>query len=361
MELAPIPPNEAERQAIITRMRIATFDAEPELDRITSLAKRIFDVKSATVTVLDHDRQIFKSRANFEKLESRRDISFCGHAITQTEPMVIRDARIDPRFSDNPMVLCDTPVIFYAGMPVHHHEGHPVGTLCIFDDKPRDMSPHDIDNLKDLAYLVDMVLLLRFAQFSQKRLLRSLDEAVRQSMIDPMTGLWNRRGLEEILDRELAPEGVPLPEPCGILLCDIDHFKCVNDTHGHLIGDEVIISIAEMLKTHLRENDIIARVGGEEFVCVIPGITRDMTPKIAEKLCEILRITPIETSEGKTLGVTISIGATWIAAGCSNDNRKTIFEIADEALYTAKHSGRDRVVFSPASIEPHNKGLLERH
>lgn len=361
MELAPIPHNEAERQAVITRMRIATFDAEPELDRITSLAKRIFDVKSATVTVLDHDRQIFKSRANFEKLESRRDVSFCGHAITRTEPMVINDARADQRFCDNPLVACNEPIIFYAGMPVHHHEGHPIGTLCIFDNKPREMSERDIDNLKDLAYLVEMVLLLRFAQFSQKRLLQNLDDAVRQSMMDPMTGLWNRRGLDEILDRELAPDGAPVPEPCGVLLCDIDHFKAVNDTHGHLIGDEVISSIAGTLKKHLRENDIIARVGGEEFVCVIPGMTRDMTPKIAQKLCDILRNTPIETSEGKTLNLTISIGATWLSPDMGPINRKAVFETADEALYSAKYSGRDRVVFNAEPLGDLTKGLLERH
>src|SRR5690606_11009122 len=97
MKLAPIPHNEIERQSAITRMRIATFDAEPELDRISALARRVFDVKSATITVLDHDRQIFKSRANFNITESRRVISFCGHAITQTEPFVINDARNDDR------------------------------------------------------------------------------------------------------------------------------------------------------------------------------------------------------------------------------------------------------------------------
>lgn len=357
MELAPIPQDEAERQATIARMRIANFDAEPELDRITALARRIFDVRSATVTVLDHNRQIFKSRANFDMTESRRDISFCGHAIIRTEPFVISDARTDPRFHDNPLVVCNEPIIFYAGMPVRHHTGHPVGTLCILDNKPRDMSPRDLDNLKDLACLAEMVLLLRFARFSQKRLLKNLDEAVRQSMIDPMTGLWNRRGLDEILDRELAPEGAPVAEPLGILICDIDHFKRVNDTHGHLTGDAVIKNVAETLKSRLRENDVIARIGGEEFVCVIPGISREMSLKIARKICDIIRKSSFATGDGRLLNLTMSIGATWIAADDVPIDRKAVFEAADNALYSAKDGGRDQVVFTPTATKQHSSIL----
>src|SRR5690606_3980492 len=143
----------------------------------------------------------------------------------------------------------------------------------------------------------------------------------------------------------------PVPEPLGVLICDIDHFKHVNDTHGHLIGDEVIINVAETLKTRLRENDIIARVGGEEFICIIPGLSREMRPKIDQKICDIIRNSPIETSEGTNLRLTISIGATWISPDTGTVNRKPVFETADNALYTAKYSGRDRVVFNTDIVE----------
>ena len=129
------------------------LDTEPELrfDVLTKYAGKLFDVPIALVSLVDAERQWFKSRHGLDATETPRDISFCGHAILQAEPLVINDTLNDQRFFDNPLVTGGPKIRFYAGAPLHMKNGMRVGTFCIIDSKPRELSDWELDHLKDLA------------------------------------------------------------------------------------------------------------------------------------------------------------------------------------------------------------------
>src|SRR5437763_11618112 len=149
------PQDEAERAA---EFRLsAAVDAEPEerFDKITRMAQKVFSVPFAGVSFVEGERQWFKSRQGLPIGDSSRDLSFCGHAITGTEIFVVEDAALDPRFAQNPLVLEEPHIRFYAGQPVRGPGGHNVGTLCIMDKNPRDFGDEDQESLRDLAEMVE--------------------------------------------------------------------------------------------------------------------------------------------------------------------------------------------------------------
>lgn len=171
-----------------------------------------------------------------------------------------------------------------------------------------------------------------------------LREALRnRSVRDPLTKLFNRRYLEESLARELC-NGKRYNQNLGIIMIDIDHFKNYNDTHGHDAGDFVLIEIADLLRSKLREGDIACRYGGEELVLVMPGATKDITAARAEVMREA-----IEKHEfiykGKNMdGVTVSLGVADYPG--DGESSATLMKAADVALYNAKSAGRNRVVLA---------------
>lgn len=132
------------------------LDTEPEerFDSITAFCATAFRVPIALVSLIDADRQWFKSRQGLDACETGRDISFCGHAILQEDPLVVPDALEDPRFADNPLVTGEPKIRFYAGMPLRLSSGFRVGTLCLIDRKPRRLEPEDLVLFRDLARLV---------------------------------------------------------------------------------------------------------------------------------------------------------------------------------------------------------------
>ena len=150
-----IPQDEAER---LVEFRIgATMDPAPEerFDKISRMAQRVFDVPFAGISFVEGDRQWFKSRQGLPIADTARDLSFCGHAITADEVFVIEDAVLDPRFAQNPIVLEDPHIRFYAGQPVKGPGGHNIGTLCIMDNLPREFSAEDRETLRDLGEMVE--------------------------------------------------------------------------------------------------------------------------------------------------------------------------------------------------------------
>ncbi|WP_347253598.1 diguanylate cyclase domain-containing protein [Leminorella grimontii] len=152
---ARLPDNERERLNILNALRILDTPPSERLDRITRLAAEFFHVPVALVTLIDKDRQWFKSCFGLHLHETPRDISVCSHAILQNSTLVVPDLRKDPRFHDIPPVVDDPHLVFYAGCQIHSREGVALGTLCIIDTKPRSFSDKDVNNLSDFAKLVE--------------------------------------------------------------------------------------------------------------------------------------------------------------------------------------------------------------
>ncbi len=162
------------------------------------------------------------------------------------------------------------------------------------------------------------------------------------AVTDPLTGLYNRRYLESHLEN-LMQRASQEDKPVGLLAFDIDHFKVVNDTHGHAAGDEVLKEFAARVKRCVRFIDLAARTGGEEFVVIMPDSTRDTCMNVAERLREAISESAVSVPEqGIEIPITVSIGVT-ISQGAA-DSPANIMRRGDEALYEAKNSGRNRVV-----------------
>jgi GAF domain-containing protein len=154
MIAAPLPHNEKQRLKALRDLVILDTPAEERFDRISAFAAQEFGVPMALVSLVDRDRQWFKSNFGLEARETPRDISFCGHAVTLSEPLVVPDALEDPRFADNPLVTGHPHVRFYAGAGLRLPYGQVVGTLCVMDRRPRDFDRLDIAILCSLRDLV---------------------------------------------------------------------------------------------------------------------------------------------------------------------------------------------------------------
>jgi GAF domain-containing protein len=151
---APLPPDEGRRLATLHALDILDTPPEARFDRYTELARQATDTPISLVTLVDAERQWFKSHAGFDATESPRDESMCAHAILGDDVMVVPDALEDERFADNPAVTGPARIRFYAGVPLILDDGSHVGTLCVGDHRPRLLDEHQLDELRRLAALV---------------------------------------------------------------------------------------------------------------------------------------------------------------------------------------------------------------
>ena len=340
---APTLENDEKRISSLRDMTLLSTPREADLDRLTRLASKLFGTEIALITLVDRERQWFKSRIGLNISETAREISFCDHTIASQETLIVPDALRDERFHDNPLVTDGPKVRFYAGEPLRNAAGFLIGTLCLMSNEPRNFTKEDQKYLQDLGRTTELALDNRTLKETQFALLNSLIEADREKRVDPLTGIWNRRGLDELFDRELARvmrENIPL----AVGMADIDYFKKVNDTFGHQIGDEVIKATATLLLNNLRKTDVVGRYGGEEFLQIIPGIPLEVLPKFADKILNKFRENAeLKIPGGKSHKFTISIGFAVITPekGVAID-RNVLLETADKAMYSAKTHGRDR-------------------
>lgn len=173
------------------------------------------------------------------------------------------------------------------------------------------------------------------------RLQRELFKLQNEVLTDPLTGLYNRRGLD-LAYGNLQGATQPRPDQCSVIMIDIDHFKTVNDTYGHLFGDQVLRGIAGALRSQARKQDLVARFGGEEFVLILPAVPVDAAQASAEQVREVIARSAIRRKGARdiAMSVTISAGVTGFVSG---DTLDSMLARADTALYMAKNSGRNRV------------------
>ncbi|MDQ2967326.1 MAG: GAF domain-containing protein [Actinomycetota bacterium] len=178
-----IPSNEAERLAAVRRYEVLDTPADGAFDRITRLASLVLEMPIAIVSLVDHDRIWFKSAQGLEGVEQiDRDPGLCASAILADEPWVIEDAKADPRALANPLVAGEFGLRFYAGSALRTHDGYNLGTLCVIDKEPRQLTEQQIRVLDDLAALVVDELELRLAARQQARQATELNDDVVQAL-----------------------------------------------------------------------------------------------------------------------------------------------------------------------------------
>jgi len=179
----------------------------------------------------------------------------------------------------------------------------------------------------------------------QDRLRHTVSSAVELAIKDPLTGLYNRRYLDAHLNSAVS-RAAATSKPVCVLAFDIDHFKDINDTHGHDAGDDVLRGFADRLRIGVRGIDLVARCGGEEFVLVMPETDAGFATTVAERLRSDVEKVAFPTRFGSSVPVTVSIGiAEWRGAA---DTSEALMRRADSALYAAKRAGRNRVAASAA-------------
>jgi diguanylate cyclase (GGDEF)-like protein len=181
---------------------------------------------------------------------------------------------------------------------------------------------------------------------SETRLDVALKELAAQSVRDGLTGVFNRRKLEEVLESEFQRIKRYGGE-CGVLIFDIDHFKKVNDGHGHLVGDEAIRHVAQLAVKTFRSTDVVGRYGGEEFVGILPGVGLAGAEVAAERLRAAIAANPVQHPDA-VLSITVSAGVTAIRS--DSPDRLAVLEEADRALYHSKRTGRNRVTTFSAAL-----------
>lgn len=333
MPAAALPDDELARLAVLRKYDVLDTPAELAFDDAVRLAAAICGTPIALVSLIDESRQWFKARVGLQVMETPRAEAFCAHAILAPQTvMVVPDATQDPRFSDNPLVTGAPDIRFYAGAPLLSPSGHALGTLCVIDNQPRLMADDKRDALAAIARTVASQLELRRVSHE---LSIANDHLRTLSFIDPLTGVANRRALDARLTEEIA-RAARHDAPLAMLMFDIDHFKSYNDEFGHVLGDDVLLCFAELLRMDIRQTDLVARLGGEEFVVLLPETTEEGARILAERYRA-----RVESTNFPGRKITTSIGlACWQPR---YERPEQFIDAADQAMYAAKRAGRNRV------------------
>jgi len=460
MKCPAIFPNESERLRALSSYGLDDEQMLKSLDPVVRIASRMFDMPVAAVNMIGSDHVFFAASVGVGEVDMRRDVSFCAHAITQFDVMVVPDATLDERFHDNPLVTGDANLRFYAGVPLLSPDGLALGALCVIDDRPhKDFSQEDRQRLIELAKMAADRLELRRIEVSTERtrppfeeyagssstpviwfdeylqiiewnhaaaashgyalhdkkalqfdlllpecdranfrelIVQAIDagsldnidlpievnglrkdgsefrfgfslfgwrdaghmkfEAVlkdltsqqreqeelrQQANIDGLTGLANRGKFYRCVEETLIS-----PAPATVLMIDLDGFKDVNDTLGHTLGDSILREVANRLQTLANDDDVVARIGGDEFAIMLSQVTDSHTAMQRAEAMIAAIAQPI-TIDGNDVRVAASCGVA--LAPTQAQEALELIGNADLALFKAKTVGRGRVfMFVPA-------------
>ncbi|MEC3909851.1 sensor domain-containing diguanylate cyclase [Sphingobium sp. CR2-8] len=327
--LQAIADDEPARLAALARYEILDTPSEGAFDKVTNLVRTLFGVPISAVSLIDKDRQWLKSHPGLDVSETPRSLAFCDHAIRQTDPLIIPDAQDDPRFRDNPLVTGDPRIRSYAGVPLRTPDGYNIGSLCAIDTRARDFPPEQMEIMKGLAAIV-----------VEQMELRMLAER------DHLSGAMTRRAFVAEIDKRIALF-VRHQRPAALVILDIDHFKAINDAHGHPVGDRVIEAVARCCAEMSRPSDSLGRIGGEEFALLLPETSETEALAAARRFCTA--VAGLVIPHDPPLRVTASFGVA--AIGTGRLTSADWLAAADAALYDAKRGGRNRVVVAPLAAE----------
>jgi diguanylate cyclase (GGDEF)-like protein/PAS domain S-box-containing protein len=362
---------EAETLQEVTAALTASLQRDEVLAIILQQLKRVVSYDSASVMQWDDEESLrvvahagFRSQSQSDFRPTRETAPNIWRVVTEKRYCLVPDTWEDPSWNrdatEEDYIRCwmGTPLIF---------KGEAIGLLNIDNERPNAYSERDlriasvfadqaaiaIENARLYEQAQSEIGHRRQTELSLREANRSLVQQVReiaalqvqlreQALRDPVTGLYNRRYLDESLPREIGRAEREHGQ-VGAIMMDLDHFKAINDAYGHINGDKALVSLGELLNTRSRTSDIACRFGGEEFCLILPGATLRAVLDRAEELRAAFEGTTISTDQG-SFHVTISLGAAIFPLHANS--AESLVARADEALYRAKRAGRNCVILA---------------
>lgn len=327
----PIPANEALRQRDLERIGVLNHPGDEHFERLVRLASTVLETPIALISLVDGDRQWFLAHHGLEANETPREMAFCAHAIAGDETLVVPDARQDPRFCTNPLVIHDPKICFYAGAPLQTRDGHNLGTLCVIDRLPRHFSGNQVHLLEDLAQLVLRELELR-----------------RQAIVHPISGLVQRSGFQEQTEPELK-RARQSAQPLALLALEIDHFSQLRHRWGQPTSDQALRDVAAFLDSQVCPQDLIGQIGDQEFGVLMVNVDLEPAMERAEAIrCGITELAGVFRGSGHRLE--ISGGLTLLAP--QDQHAEDLLLRAERALFLAQGNGRNQI--ADLLVQGHN-------
>lgn len=262
--------NEEKRLLALYAMGILDTESEERFDRLTRIAGKLFNVPVSLISLIDKDRQWFKSSYGIDICSTPRTESFCAYVVEDAGPLIVNDAQKDLRFENNVFVNGSPYIRFYAGYPVKLPDGEIAGSICIIDTKPRNFSEEELGLLHDLAEIVE-------------------DEfrMINMATTDSLTALSNRR-LFSLITAETLKNSCKRRRVFCVAIIDLNDFKPINDMYGHAEGNQALIKFSEILDNASPENSLVARLGGDEFGVLLPYSTIQQANEFINQLSEML-------------------------------------------------------------------------
>lgn len=346
--------DERARQAALDEHDILDTAPEAAFDDLVELARMVCDAPVAAVSLVDGDRQWFKAEYGLAFSEMPRSASICSLAIEAPDDVFVAHDVLNALGLSHQVRDAEGRALrFYAAAPLRTSDGFALGTLCVLDHEPRELSAAQRSSLLALARQAQHVLELRRVAHLQRMQLqqrardcasledecadlqRRHDDLSLKVDRDPLTGLLNRGALDRLRARPDAMQRLNAAT-YTLMLVDIDRFKQINDQHGHLLGDRALRAVAQAISGCIRESDIAVRYGGDEFLVVLPSTPTDRAFEVADRI----RVACGELPLPFTLGVSIGLAS----GDPQRDQPEQVFERADQSLYRAKSQGRNCVV-----------------
>ncbi|MBC7519689.1 MAG: sensor domain-containing diguanylate cyclase, partial [Sandarakinorhabdus sp.] len=306
--------DEVGRLAALERYDILDTGNESEFEQIVALVQRVFAMPMAAVTLIDADRQWFKARRGIGVPQTSRRDSFCQYTIAADDGLAVEDASADPRFADTPLVVGDPNIRSYLGAPLRTPDGYQIGALCIISDEVRRFSADDRAILRAFSEVVMSHIEMR--QIASE---------------DALTGSLTRRSFDQVAYETLQAQrnNGDGARSSAIAIIDIDHFKRINDCHGHACGDAVLKVVTAAVRSVLAPADLLGRLGGEEFGVLIDCSDRGDAAARGEAMRAAVAGAALPGLPG--ILVTVSIGVAMCDAAMTT--AEAWMAAADAALY----------------------------
>lgn len=321
-------PTATQRDAVIERLGIDADTRDLSLDRIVRLTAIAMGCPMASFSVRYATDQFYVATHGFEMPAVPSDITICGVMTERGEACEVSSLSQHPDFKDNPAVVMENGIEFYASHPVFAPGGQVIGVLCVMDTMSRNLSLSQSRLLAEYAAMIEDALELR-----------SL------SIRDTLTRLYNRRYFDN-RGREEWRRAMRHQVPITIAVLDVDYFKQYNDHFGHQRGDEALVHVADCLNNSFhRVGDIVARYGGEEFAMLLPTTPMHHAEVLLDRVRENILGLGIAhpNSEAGLLTVSIGISCADSKAALMEHDLHAFLDRADQALYEAKSRGRNRI------------------